>query len=48
MDVGAVAAVIATVGDLLTDNPEISELDLNPVLAGATGCIAVDWRVRAG
>jgi hypothetical protein len=29
-------------------HPEISELDLNPVLASATGCIAVDWRIRCG
>jgi len=29
-------------------NPEIAELDLNPVLAGATGCVAVDWRVVTG
>jgi acetyltransferase len=48
VDVGAVAAVIVTVGDLMTDNPEVCELDLNPVLAGATECIAVDWRIRAG
>jgi acyl-CoA synthetase (NDP forming) len=48
VDVGAVAAVITAVGDLMTDNPELSELDLNPVLAGAAGCVAVDWRIRAG
>jgi acyl-CoA synthetase (NDP forming) len=48
VDVGAVAAVIAAVGDLMTGNPEIFELDLNPVLATATGCIAVDWRIRTG
>ena len=48
VDVGAVAALIARVGDLMTDNPEISELDLNPVLASETGCMAVDWRLRGG
>jgi succinyl-CoA synthetase beta subunit len=47
-DVAAVAAVIARVGDLMMGHPEISELDLNPVLAGATGCVAVDWRIRCG
>jgi acyl-CoA synthetase (NDP forming) len=47
-DVAAVAAVIARVGDLMVGHPEISELDLNPVLAGATGCVAVDWRIRCG
>ena len=46
--VGAVAAVIVTVGDLMMDNPEVCELDLNPVLASATECVAVDWRIRAG
>jgi acetyltransferase len=48
VDVGAVAAVIAGIGDLMTDNPEICELDLNPVLATGTGCVAVDWRIRTG
>jgi acetyltransferase len=48
VDVGAVAAVIVTVGDLMTGNPEICELDLNPVLATASGCMAVDWRIRTG
>jgi acyl-CoA synthetase (NDP forming) len=47
-DVAAVAAVIARVGDLMVGHPEISELDLNPVLASATGCVAVDWRIRCG
>lgn len=48
VDVGAVSALIARVGDLMTDNPEIAELDLNPVLAGVSGCMAVDWRLRGG
>jgi hypothetical protein len=26
--------------------PEIAELDLNPILAGPEGCVAVDARVR--
>ena len=47
-DVAAVAALIVRVGDLMMGHPEISELDLNPVLASATGCIAVDWRIRCG
>ena len=28
------------------DLPEVAELDLNPVLAGPDGCVAVDARVR--
>ena len=31
---------------LAEDVPEVSELDLNPVLAGPDGCVAVDARVR--
>ncbi|HUY50315.1 MAG TPA: acetate--CoA ligase family protein [Streptosporangiaceae bacterium] len=46
VDLGPVAALVATVSELMADNPEISELDLNPVLATATGCLAVDWRIR--
>jgi acetyltransferase len=46
VDLGPVAAVIARVGDLMTGNPEIAELDLNPLLATGTGCAAVDWRIR--
>jgi len=45
-DLPAVAALVAAVSELLADNPRIAELDLNPVLAGAAGCLAVDWRIR--
>ena len=31
---------------LADDLPEVAELDLNPVLALPTGCVAVDARVR--
>jgi hypothetical protein len=48
VDLDAVADVIVRVSDLMLGNPKIAELDLNPVLAGATGCVAVDWRVVAG
>ena len=30
----------------LVDFPEVAELDLNPILAGPTGCVAVDVRIR--
>jgi hypothetical protein len=33
---------------LAVDLPEVTELDLNPVLAGPDGCVAVDLRVRIG
>jgi acetyltransferase len=47
-DLGPVAAVIVAVGDLMAGHPEISELDLNPVLVGAGPPVAVDWRIRIG
>jgi acyl-CoA synthetase (NDP forming) len=45
VDLDALSALICAVGDLLAAVPEIAELDLNPVLATASGCVAVDWRV---
>ena len=42
---GFVAETIVAVGDLLMAHSEIAELDLNPVLAGPDGCVAVDWRI---
>jgi len=46
VDLDALSALICAVGDLLVAVPEIAELDLNPVLAGVDGCVAVDWRIR--
>ena len=48
VDLGPVAAMIVAVGDLMVGHPEISELDLNPVLVGCERSIAVDWRILAG
>jgi acyl-CoA synthetase (NDP forming) len=48
VDLAPVADVIVRISDLMVGNPNIAELDLNPVLAGATGCVAVDWRVVTG
>jgi acetyltransferase len=48
VDLGPVADLIAAVSELMADNPQIAELDLNPVLAGPDGCMAVDWRIRVG
>ena len=48
VDLGPVTAMIVAAGDLMSGHPEISELDLNPVLVGPTTSIAVDWRVLAG
>ncbi|MFI5066746.1 MAG: acetate--CoA ligase family protein, partial [Streptosporangiales bacterium] len=45
VDLGAAADVVVQVSELMADNPEIAELDLNPVLATLDGCVAVDWRI---
>ena len=45
-DQQAVTDVVLRVGLLVADVPEIAEIDLNPVIADADGCVAVDARVR--
>lgn len=45
-DAAAVADLLHRLGRLAADLPEVAELDLNPVLAGPDGCVAVDARVR--
>jgi acyl-CoA synthetase (NDP forming) len=44
IDREAVADVLVAVGDLLTELPQVRELDLNPILPGpgGRGCVAVD------
>ena len=45
-DVDAVARVLVCVSQLLSDIPEIAELDINPLLANDEGVVALDARVR--
>jgi acetyl coenzyme A synthetase (ADP forming)-like protein len=45
-DAAALADLLLRLGRLAADLPEVAELDLNPVLAGPDGCVAVDARVR--
>jgi len=45
-DTDAVSELLVRVGRLVDDVPEVAELDLNPVLAGPDGCVAVDARIR--
>ncbi|MEU5259068.1 acetate--CoA ligase family protein [Amycolatopsis sp. NPDC021455] len=45
VDRAALAAVITGLGELVTDFPQLSEVDLNPVLATANGATAVDVRI---
>ena len=44
--VEAIAEVLIRIGQLAADHPEICELDINPLLADATGVIALDARIR--
>ena len=45
VDRNALASMIARVGDLVSDFPEISEMDLNPVFATEHGATAADVRI---
>jgi len=45
-DMGAIADVLVSVSQLLADVPEITELDINPLLANHEGAVALDARVR--
>ncbi len=42
VDVAAVVGLVVAVGDLLVADPTIVEIDLNPVIAGPRGAVAVD------
>ena len=44
-DLAAVAAALVSVSDLAIDLAEITELDINPLLADADGVIALDARI---
>ncbi len=44
----AVVNVLLRISDLVCELPEVEELDINPLFAGADGVIAVDVRIRIG
>ena len=48
VDVNAVADIIQKLSALLTDHPEILEVDMNPVIASESGAIVVDARMAIG
>ncbi|MHB1523108.1 MAG: acetate--CoA ligase family protein [Candidatus Dormibacteria bacterium] len=48
VDTKALAELIVAVSHLIDENPEISEVDLNPVLVDQSGVMAVDVRVLLG
>jgi acetyl coenzyme A synthetase (ADP forming)-like protein len=45
-DRAALVELVLRLGALAEDFPEVNELDLNPVIAGPEGCVAVDARVH--
>jgi acyl-CoA synthetase (NDP forming) len=46
VDPKALTDLLHRLARLALDFPEVAELDLNPVIAGPTGCTAVDARVH--
>jgi acetyl coenzyme A synthetase (ADP forming)-like protein len=45
-DLDALVEVLLRVSQMVVELPEVAELDLNPVLASATGAVALDFKVR--
>jgi acyl-CoA synthetase (NDP forming) len=48
VDLAALAELVARVSELAAAHPELVELELNPVLAGPSGVVALDARVVPG
>ncbi len=46
VDRHALADLLHRLGRLVDEQPEVAELDLNPVIAQTDGCVAVDARIR--
>jgi acetyltransferase len=45
-DIASIEQVLVALSQLLADEPRVAELDINPLLADASGVIALDARVR--
>jgi acyl-CoA synthetase (NDP forming) len=45
VDLDALAAVVSAVSRVAAEHPEIAELEINPLLAGPSGALALDARV---
>lgn len=45
-DLEAIADTLVRISDLIIDNPEIRELDINPLLVDKDGVIAIDARMK--
>ena len=48
VELEALAGILSSIGNLLTDHPDIVEIDLNPVMVTADHAAAVDWKVTGG
>ncbi|HEY8199995.1 MAG TPA: acetate--CoA ligase family protein, partial [Actinomycetota bacterium] len=48
VDLGALAGTVASASRLMATMPEVSELDLNPLMCSRHGAVAVDIRVVTG
>jgi acetyltransferase len=48
VDIEAVALTLIKVSQLVTDFPEMSELDINPLLTDQDGVLALDARIKVG
>ena len=48
VDREALVGLLVSVSRLLEDHPEVLEVDLNPVISGAAGALAVDVRILLG
>lgn len=46
VDIDAVLLVLLRISQLVVDWPRIAEVEINPLLANASGCLAVDARLR--
>lgn len=45
-DMAAVAAIAGTLGALMAARPELEEIEINPILVGEAGAVAVDALIR--
>jgi acetyltransferase len=45
VDLDSLAGVIVNAGRLISRHAELGEIDLNPVIATASGAVAVDWKM---
>ena len=45
---GAIADVVVRLGQLMLSDPSISEVDINPLMVGAEGAVALDALIVPG